>query len=76
VLVLDLRAHDETWVRAKLGDRVLGFADAELEHMLTSAGLKDVRVGVGARSTGDPFTVLLASGAKPHATTKTRRHEN
>ncbi len=27
VLVLDLRAHDETWVRDKLGDRQLGFSD-------------------------------------------------
>jgi SAM-dependent methyltransferase len=74
VLVLDLRAHHETWVRSKLGDRVLGFADAELKRLLTSAGLRDVRVGVGARKTGDPFTVLLASGRKPNATTKTRRH--
>jgi SAM-dependent methyltransferase len=64
VLVLDLRAHHETWVRSKLGDRVLGFSDAELKRMLTSAGLRDVRVGVGARKTGDPFTVLLASGMK------------
>ena len=48
----------------KLGDRVLGFSDAELKRMLTSAGLRDVRVGIGARKTGDPFTVLLASGVK------------
>ena len=77
VLVLDLRTHHETWVHNKLGDRVLGFADGELKRMLTSAGLRDVRVGVGARKTGDPFTVLLASGTKPNATTKkTRRHED
>ncbi len=25
VLVLDLRSHQETWVHAKLGDRILGF---------------------------------------------------
>ena len=76
VLVLDLRTHEETWVHNKLGDRVLGFSDAELKRMLTSAGLRDVRVGVGARRTGDPFTVLLASGTKPNATTKARRHED
>jgi ArsR family transcriptional regulator len=64
VLLLDLRAHHETWVHGTLGDRVLGFADAELKRMLTAAGLRDVRVGVGARKTGDPFTVLLASGTK------------
>ena len=51
-------------MRNRLGDRVLGFADAELKRMLTAAGLRDVRVGVGARKTGDPFTVLLASGVK------------
>jgi ArsR family transcriptional regulator len=75
VLVLDLRTHQEEWVRAKLGDRRLGFDDDELRRMLTAAGLSDVKVGVGARKAGDPFTVLIASGRKPHATTKTRRHE-
>ena len=39
VLVLDLRAHDEAWVREKLGDRQLGFADDELARLLTDAGL-------------------------------------
>ena len=75
VVVLDLRTHHETWVHNKLGDRVLGFSDVELKRMLTSAGLRDVRVGVGARKAGDPFAVLLASGTKPNATTKRRRHE-
>jgi len=78
VLVLDLRAHQEEWVRAKLGDRVLGFADEELKKMLVGAGLRDVKVGVGARRTGDPFIVLVASGVKPtmahHEDTKLRRH--
>ena len=63
VLVLDLRAHREEWVRAKLGDRALGFADEELKRMLVGAGLRDVRVGVGAHKAGDPFTVLVASGS-------------
>ena len=39
VIVLDLRQHQEEWVRAKLGDRRLGFRDEELEAMLTDAGL-------------------------------------
>jgi ArsR family transcriptional regulator len=64
VLVLDLRTHQEEWVRAKLGDRRLGFDDGELKKMLADAGLKDVTVGVGARKAGDPFTVLIASGLK------------
>jgi ArsR family transcriptional regulator len=75
VLVLDLRAHAEDWVRAKLGDRVLGFDDDELRRMLVAAGLCEVKVGVGARRTGDPFTVIIASGTKTDANTKTRRHE-
>jgi len=77
VLVLDLRAHQEDWVRSKLGDRVLGFSDDELKRMLVAAGLRDVKVGVGARKAGDPFTVLVASGVQPttasHDDTKTRR---
>ncbi len=64
VLLLDLRAHQEEWVRAKLGDRRLGFDDEELRRMLTAAGLADVKVGVGARKAGDPFTVLIAAGRK------------
>jgi SAM-dependent methyltransferase len=65
VLVLDLRAHQEEWVRAKLGDRRLGFEDGELKTMLSAAGLSDVKIGVGARKAGDPFTVLVAAGTKP-----------
>src|SRR5436309_3716913 len=75
VLVLDLRAHQEDWVRAKLGDRRLGFDDDELKKMLIAAGLSDVRVGVGARKAGEPFTVLIASGRKPQTATKTRKQE-
>ena len=77
VLVLDLRTHGEEWVRAKLGDRQLGFDEDELRQMLTEAGLRDVKVGIGARKVGDPFTVLIASGVKAatvnHEDTNTRR---
>ncbi len=65
VLVLDLREHEQSWVRERLGDERLGFRDADLEHLLRGAGLERVRVNVGARKTGDPFTVLIASGQKP-----------
>jgi len=70
ILVLDLRAHGEEWVRAKLGDRRLGFDDDELRRMLAAAGLTSIKVGVGARKAGDPFTVLIAAGAR--AATKAR----
>jgi ArsR family transcriptional regulator len=76
VLVLDLRTHQEEWVRSKLGDRRLGFEDDELKRMLLGAGLIDVSVGVGARKTRDPFTVLIASGTKERAsmTSKQPKH--
>ena len=67
VLLLDLRAHEEEWVRSKLGDRRLGFDDDELRRMLIGAGLTNVKVGVGARKAGDPFTVLIAAGTRPAA---------
>jgi SAM-dependent methyltransferase len=65
VLVLDLRAHQEEWVKVKLGDARLGFEDSELKALLEGAGLRRVAVGVGARKRGDPFTVLVASGTRP-----------
>jgi ArsR family transcriptional regulator len=64
VLVLDLRAHEEQWVRTRLGDKWLGFDDEELKTMMAQAGLADVKLTVGSRKTGDPFTVLIASGVK------------
>jgi len=67
VLVLDLRQHQEEWVRSKLGDRTLGFTDDQLKRLLIDAGLRDVSVGVGARKAGDPFTVLIASGTRASA---------
>jgi ArsR family transcriptional regulator len=67
VLILDLREHREEWVKAKLGDRALGFNEGQLTRMLADAGLADVRVGIGARKAGDPFAVLIAAASKPSA---------
>jgi ubiquinone/menaquinone biosynthesis C-methylase UbiE/DNA-binding transcriptional ArsR family regulator len=64
VLVLDLREHGEAWVRDRLGDRTLGFSEQRLAALLIDAGLRDVKVTVGTRKSGDPFTVLIASGRK------------
>ena len=64
LLLLDLREHEESWVKQRLGDRWLGFSEDKLRKLLTDAGLQQVRVGIGARRTGDPFTVLIASGVK------------
>ncbi len=71
VLLLDLREHGEEWVRERLGDRWTGFSEEKLRQLLASAGLERIKVTVGARWTGDPFTVLIASGTKPTASTTT-----
>ena len=73
VLVLDLRTHDELWVRDRLGDRWTGFSDDQLAALLKQAGFTDVKVGVGARRTGDPFAVLIASGTKSGGSRKADR---
>lgn len=64
IVVLDLRSHEESWVRDKLGDRHLGFSDHRLAGLLEHAGLSGVKVTVGSRRGGDPFTVLIASGRR------------
>jgi ubiquinone/menaquinone biosynthesis C-methylase UbiE len=64
VLILDLRRHQEEWVRSKLGDRALGFDEAQLKRLLLSSGFEHPRVGTGSRKSGDPFAVLIATATK------------
>ena len=54
VLLLELRGHQEHWVRERLGDTWLGFDDDELKRLLEDAGLTDVKVTVGARRAARP----------------------
>jgi ArsR family transcriptional regulator len=72
VLILDLRTHQQTWVRARFGDRQLGFSEEELAALLEGAGLGGVRVSVGSGRTGDPFHVLIASGRSAAAADRGR----
>lgn len=65
LLVLDLKAHSQTWVRERFGDQRLGFAPDELKTLFTGAGLGHPRVQTGASKPGDPFAVLVASAVKP-----------
>jgi ArsR family transcriptional regulator len=64
LVILDLRPHDETWVREKLGDQWFGFSDDQLTGLLTRAGFSDVKVSLGARRINDPFAVSVAIGVK------------
>lgn len=75
VLILELRQHDEDWVREKLGDQTLGFSEERLRQLLTDGGLEDVRTAIGARKTGDPFVVLIAVGVKPSPQAAPRRRK-
>ncbi len=72
LLILDLRPHDEAWVREKLGDQWFGFSDEHLEGLLSRAGFADVKVTLGARRTNDPFAVLLAIGTKRNSKLKVK----
>ena len=64
LVVLDLREHEEGWVKAKLGDKWLGFSETALHDLIHNAGFTKPIVRIGARRTGDPFTVLIAAGTK------------
>jgi SAM-dependent methyltransferase len=64
VLILDLREHHEEWVRAKLGDRTLGFKEEQLAEMLLAGGLEQPRTRIGSSRAGDPFAVLIAAATK------------
>ena len=65
VLVLDLDAHDQEWVRDRLDDRWLGFERDQLDEMMTDVGLRNVRVGYGLDE--PPFRVVVAVGDGPRA---------
>jgi SAM-dependent methyltransferase len=76
-LLLDLRPHEQAWVKDRLGDHWLGFSDETLASMMRRAGLRDIRLQIGSRKAGGPFTVTIASGVKGRArkASRSRRRE-
>ena len=67
---------EEEWVRAKLGDRRLGFDDEEFEAD-ADGGRARRRQGRRRRAEGgDPFTVLIAAGQAPKNTQHSQRHDD
>ena len=64
ILILDLRRHDQAWVRERLDDRHLGFDDRELVSLLAAAGFTDIRTATGASLADGPFAVVIASARK------------
>ncbi|HSP05728.1 MAG TPA: ArsR family transcriptional regulator, partial [Acidobacteriota bacterium] len=64
LLIQELRSHQEKWVQERFGDVRLGFDEKELLRLLKQAGFSGIRLEVGARRHGDPFTVLIGKGTK------------
>ncbi len=66
LVVIDLLAHTEEWVRDKLEHQHLGFTEKALEDLVREAGFEKVRVSRAARDPQPPhFMTLIATGAKP-----------
>ena len=65
LLVLDLLAHSEDWVREKYHHAHLGFTEQALENLIEEAGFKHVQVQRAARDPQPPhFMTLVATGAR------------
>ena len=66
LLVIDLLAHTEEWVREKLEHLHLGFTEPGLEELVRQAGFEKVRVARVARDPQPPhFMTLVATAVKP-----------
>jgi ubiquinone/menaquinone biosynthesis C-methylase UbiE/DNA-binding transcriptional ArsR family regulator len=68
VLVLDLLAHNHSWVRERYGAVHLGFTEADLAKNLERAGFEDVHVIRAARDPHPPHFMTLAATGRASAT--------
>jgi ArsR family transcriptional regulator len=73
LLVLELRRHDESWVRARLGHIHLGFTPSELRKFMRDAGFEHVHVRHGDGKRDEPFKVLIADGRVPKSQISNRK---
>lgn len=65
IVILDLLAHSESWVLARLQHSRLGFRESTLKRMLVTAGFAEVDVRRVARDQKPPhFVSILATGRK------------
>jgi ArsR family transcriptional regulator len=65
LLVMELLAHGEDWVREKLGHKQLGFTEEALREMFLRAGFQKVRVQRAARDPEPPhFMTLVATASR------------
>jgi ArsR family transcriptional regulator len=69
VLVIDLLAHTEEWVRDQLQHKHLGFTEGGLEGLLSESGFERISIQRAARDPQPPhFMTLVATGVKPART--------
>jgi 2-polyprenyl-3-methyl-5-hydroxy-6-metoxy-1,4-benzoquinol methylase len=54
LLVLDLLAHEEEWLRSKFGDFWLGFSQESLRHWMDAAGLETLHSEITAPNKAQP----------------------
>ncbi len=65
ILLLDLLAHSEEWVRDKQQDVHLGFTEADLRGLLEETGFDRIAIQRAARDPQPPhFMTLVASGVR------------
>ena len=64
LLVLDLLAHGEEWVRDKLGHVHLGFTEAQLRELLDETRFSHVTVSRAARDPQPPHFMTLVAHAR------------
>jgi ArsR family transcriptional regulator len=66
LLLLDLLAHGEDWVREKLHHVHLGFTENDLEEKIRDAGFTQVKLQRAARDPQPPhFMTLIATATRP-----------
>ncbi len=66
LIVIDLLAHNEEWVREKLQHVHLGFTEGALSELLAEAGFERVSVVRAARDPQPPHSMtLVASAVRP-----------
>jgi ArsR family transcriptional regulator len=64
LLVIDLLAHGEEWVRDKLEHVHLGFTEPELERLLATSGFTNVAIQRAARDPQPPHFMTLVASAR------------
>ena len=66
ILILDLLAHGEEWMRTKFGDFWLGFSQADLETWLKESGFSGIHTEITGSSEDYPeIEGLLVQAEKP-----------